>query len=608
MKHNEFLRNIAQPFRSISFALSIPHSALIIIFAIFNFQFSLFNLKAQTPQRVLDLSKQEASWFTVIGGNAVSPCIQTSYGVALLSDGRLLSACTDSGTVIWQRSIKGRPSPYITAFGDFLYVVTDNTKLNLVNPSGMTLWTATCPFAITDFPLVGRDGRVFVKGKKGIACYGLDGKRKWHASTEELGSLPISVLDDGSLVIFLKNPRKNQTVANRFSPFGEKLDDIVFSGIVTSAENSEKGVLVSLKNGSIGLVAMTKEGAADSLWVNGSGNTGGAFKICYSATTENAAFFFQNGAKTEAVIVQAETGVILTRFQVGQIASADFKIARATKAGYFISGAYSACEFSEDGTILYAAMLPPSKNWNSIFYTEKNYIILAMKDWTMKAFHMSQPTKSATSEKQKKSSAISYVSKIDYDPTLLEVGIRPLTTQKMAEIAKDFAAGDYGEKEKEYLSLIKTEAENYVNQSAYAQGQANFFTENAVYTQDLLYLMSKTGTREFSLLFARLLSGEIDESQFLSTISFAGSCGYDENGEMISALQDLLTNRVSPSQSLVLREICDATYEICRFMGRPVLNRQGKTILSRMLMPQYDKTTNDYARKTLEKMISLEKK
>ena len=84
--------------------------------------------------------------------------------------------------------------------------------------------------------------------------------------------------------------------------------------------------------------------------------------------------------------------------------------------------------------------------------------------------------------------------------------------------------------------------------------------------------------------------------------------GYDENGETLTALQSLLANRITPSQTSALKEICDATYKICRFMGRPALNKQGKMILSRMLMPQYDKNTNEYARKTLEKMILLEKK
>ena len=248
-------------------------------FLVFSFQLSVFSF-SQTAQRTCDLTKEEPSWQAVIGGVAVSTCVETSYGVALLSDGRLLSACTGSGTVIWQRSIRGRPSPYIASFGDFLYVVTDGSRLNLVNPSGMTLWTEKCPFEVADFPCVGRDGRAFVRGKKGLACYGLDGTRRWKCDTEDLAPLPISTLDDGSILVFLKNLRNNLSVAVRFSPFGERLEDITFTGIISSVANCSLGVLVSLKNGSIGLVSAGEQKTASAKWVNGSGNTSGAFKIC----------------------------------------------------------------------------------------------------------------------------------------------------------------------------------------------------------------------------------------------------------------------------------------------------------------------------------------
>ncbi|MBR4323251.1 PQQ-binding-like beta-propeller repeat protein [Treponema sp.] len=577
---------------------------------IFTFHFSLFSLHSQTPLRNADLARQEPSWQAVIGGNAVSPCIETSYGIALLSDGRLLSACTNSGVVIWQRSIKGRSSPYLASFGDFLYVVTDSSTVNLVNPSGLTLWSAKCPFKITDFPVVGRDGRVFVRGNKAIACFGLDGKRKWIDDIEEVGNLPISVLDDGSLLLFLKKARNNQTVAKRFSPFGEKLEDITFTATLSSCESCDKGVLVSLSNGSVGLVTV-ENGEAGTKWVNGSGNSRGAFKICYSAGSSNAAFFFQNGSKTETVIVRASDGKILKRFQVGQIAPSDFKLARATQSGYFISGAYTACEFLEDGTIMYAASLPQSSSWSSLFYTSKNYIILCMKDWTMKAFLMNQTTKSRIINSKLKS--ISYIPSIKYDPVSAELGIRPLNEEKMSEISAAFKKGDYGELEKEYLTLLKTEAENYIN--AYAtqtsfssQGHSNFFSENAVYTQNLLYLMGKTGCRDFSTLFARLLQSNLDSGQLLSVIAAAGNAGYDEGGQMLSSLEKLVMGKIQPSQTVLLKAVCDSTYEICRYMGRPALNKQGKNIISHLFYPQYDKNVRDYARTVLTKMIDLEKK
>lgn len=566
-------------------------------------------LIANNQERTYDLAKQEPSWQAVIGGVAVSACIETSYGVALLSDGRLLSACTGSGTVIWQRSIKGRPSPYIASFGDFLYVITDGSRLNLVNPSGMTLWTEKCPFEAADFPCVGRDGRVFVRGKKGLACYGLDGTRRWKCDTEELAQLPICTLDDGSLLVFLKNLRSNQSVAVRYTPFGERLEDITFTGIISSVADCPLGVLVSLKNGSIGLVSVDEEKTASAKWVNGSGNTSGAFKICFSKSTGNSAFFFQNGAKTEAVIVKIDDGEILKRFQIGSIS--DFRIACDTSSGYFISGSFAACEFCEDGTVVFAAKLPEHSKWNSVFYTNKNFLLLTMKDWTIKGFLMNQSVKSSASMQYKKL-PISYIKAASTDSVLTSLGIRPLNDEKMAEISAALRNGDYGQKEMDYLSLVKAEAQNYLasrtTKLVFDSEKSDFFGENAVYTQNLLYLMSKTGTREFSVYFSQLLSSEIDKSQLLSLITFAGNMGYDEDGLTLFALENLLVGKIQPSDTLTLKSICDATYEICRFMGRPALNRRGKNILSRMLFTQYDKSIQDYARKTLEKMISFEKK
>ena len=119
--------------------------------------------------------------------------------------------------------------------------------------------------------------------------------------------------------------------------------------------------------------------------------------------------------------------------------------------------------------------------------------------------------------------------------------------------------------------------------------------------------MSKTGTREFSVMFARLLSSEIDRNQILSVINFAAKIGYDEKGMILAAIEKLLMGKNSPTDSTILKAICDTTYEICRFMGRPALNKRGKGIITYM-MPQYDKNIQDYARKTLTKLIDLEKK
>ncbi len=583
-----------------------------LILLIFSFRFSLFNiLFAQTPLRTVNLSGQKPSWQAVIGGEAISQCVETSYGIAVVSDGRMLSACTNNGNVIWQRSIKGRPSKYITAFGDFLYVVTDSSHLNLVNPSGMTIWSAVCPFEIAANPLAGKDGRVFVRGAKGVACYGLDGKRKWFFETSPLdSSFPISQLKDGSVIVYLSQPKDGHTVAKRYSAFGEPLEDLTFAGIAVSIENCDEGILISLNNGSIGLIAVQNDGKADSKWVVQAGNASGAFSVAYRAQTRHAAYFFQNGSTTEALLVNVSDGKILRRFPVGNISIKGFKGAKASTSGFFISGSYSACEFYEDGTILWSAVLPSSKNWNELCYTKANYLIFCFNDWSMSSFKMNSIPGGSPS--QNKISTESLVGIKELDSVSKQFGLHTLTMEKMAKISADLKSGDLDGKEENYLSEIKSESYGYLTSinsilSSNFRQEQSFYAANPAYTRNLMYLMSQCGTADFSSVFADILKGETDPYLLSAAIVYSGDEGFDPDGLILGAYEFLIQNRLSSGDKKLLENICESTYKVCRFMGRPAFNKQGKAILSRLMFPQFDKETREYARKTLEKMIGLEK-
>lgn len=578
-----------------------------LIFPIFNSQFSVLN--CQVPLRSVDLTKEKPSWQAVIGGEAVSPCIETSYGIAVVSDGRLLSACTNNGNVIWQRSIKGRPSRYLSSLGDFLYLVTDSSKLNFINPSGATVWQAECPFEITSAPLPGKDGRVFVRGKDSIACFGLDGKRKWIKKTDALSSdFPVSQLKDGSVLVYLAREKDGHTIGKRFSAFGEPLEDLTFAGIVSYAENVDDGILVSLSNGLIGLVTAQENGKADSKWVVSSGNSLGAFSIAYRPQTRHAAYFFQKGSTTEALIVNVSDGTELGRFPVGNINLSGFKGSKSSTSGFFISGSYSACEFYEDGTILWSAVLPSSKNWKELCYTRANYLIFCFNDWSMNSYKMNSIP--GDSFESNKISVESLIKTKEFDSVTRNFGLHSLTTEKMAEISAALKSEDSEENEKDYLSEIKSEAENYIgtlNSISARSSVQNFYEENPSYTRNLMYLMSICGTADFSSIFANILKSETDTNLLSAAIVCSGDEGFDPDGEILSSYEYLISNSLSVKDARLLSDICDSTYKVCRFMGRPAFNRQGKNILSRLMFPQYDKSTRDYARKTLEKMIGLEK-
>ncbi|MBR1614662.1 MAG: hypothetical protein IJ673_04195, partial [Treponema sp.] len=161
--------------------------------------------------RHLDLNREKPDWQSVIGGNAVAPALETSYGIAVLSDGRMLSSCTSKGNVIWKKGVKGKPSKYFTVHDDFIYVVTNERKITLVNQSGLSLWTANNSFRITENPVVGYDGRVFVHGESNIACFGINGIRKWEVDTPRISDIPTCILNDGSVVVFMADKRDGKT-------------------------------------------------------------------------------------------------------------------------------------------------------------------------------------------------------------------------------------------------------------------------------------------------------------------------------------------------------------------------------------------------------------
>ena len=112
----------------------------------------------QKTGRLQKLGTENSSWTSVISGKALCAPKKTSYGFAVLTDGKMISACTDKGTKLWEKGIPGRPEPYLTVFSsDFLLTVSDKKSLSLINPSGLTLWTVQVPFAITEEPFIGRD-------------------------------------------------------------------------------------------------------------------------------------------------------------------------------------------------------------------------------------------------------------------------------------------------------------------------------------------------------------------------------------------------------------------------------------------------------------------
>ena len=562
---------------------------------------------ADQAVRTADLTKQRTSWTAVSGGSVVAPPVATTYGFAVFTDGRMLFAFSDKGTLLWQKAVNGRQSPYLCAFEDFLYVITANKKLNLVNPSGLTLWTADVGFDVTESPVVGRDGRVFVRGKNALSCYGLNGIRKWSIVTGDAGKIPLLMLNDGTLLALSNQLKEGKSTGIRVSPFGEVLETITFSGKIIAAASCPQGVLISQDNEMIGLCSV-QNGAADSVWMAQSLAKTNFTHIAVAQDGMTAAFLSAKGKKATLTLVDIATGSLQSQKELGDLQPKNLAYFCATKAGFFIADEKRAVECEPSGDLIWQATLPKKNKWDYVFYTQENYLLLCQKDWSLRAFLMNQTVEKKAPAPTPKERP-SYLSAITAQGTINSMNLDRLSAEAIDHMTAAFANGDYGKNEATWLTSIKTEMRSYFLDASSVLRSSHdgmsYFKANPVYTQSLITLMAQTGTSTFTDDFVTLLTTEKEPSRLALAIQQAGKQGYDPDGAMLSAFETIAAHKLTARDQSTLKILCDATYDICRFMGRPALATKGKNVLGYLFFPQFDKTTRDYARETLARLKDL---
>ena len=579
------------------------------ILLIMTFLFAI-TVSAKTGEHTMpiaDLTRQQPSWVAVGAGTAVAPPVETDFGFVVFTDGRMISAFSRTGTRLWQKAVNGKQTPYLTAFGDFLYVITAGRTLNLVNPSGLTLWSVNVGFVVTESPLVGRDGRVFVRGKNALACYGLSGIRKWSIVTGEADTIPLLTFDDGSLLAVSRQTKDGASTGIRVSPFGEVLETLTFTGRIIAASTCDAGILISQDDKAIALCNVRDDKAVKA-WVINSAARGNAAHICVTHDGTAAAFFSAGGKGTTFSLVSIATGTLLEQAELGDIQLKNLSFLRATTAGFLLADEKHALECKPDGSLIWQAELPKKSTWDFVFYTTRNDLVLCQKDWSLRAFLMRQ-----TVERQMPQSAHvdhpSYLTIGTAKSTIGNLNIERLSAQTLAQMSAGLKRGDYGKSERTWLSNLKSEMQSYfMDEASVMRGRrdgGSYFKEHPIYTQSLIQLMAQFGSDCFADEFVTLLTREKDPSLLALTIREAGRQGYDGEGKILAALESVAEHRLSPRDQNALKILCDATFSICRFMGRPALVTKGKAILTYLFLPQFDTATRDYARKTLARLKDL---
>ena len=589
----------------------------------------ILTLSAAFSAEQISLSADNADWTCVIGGEAVTSPVQTSYGFVVLTDGKMISACTENGTKLWEKPVPGRPDPFLTVISkDFLVTVSDKKTISLINPSGVVLWSKKLPYQVTESALPGKDARFFVKGKKNISCFGINGVCKWSIETPPLSSIPLVTLNDGTVLAVLLNSENGKSSGIRISPFGTVLETIRFAGIVSGAMSCDYGVLLAFSSGGFGLCAVNeKEKLTGTKWAvptndyafqSASPSKGTEFVPVSQSLS--ALLLSSSGKSVKVILFENRTGKIVNIFYADGM---DFlRLSGAAGAsggeGIFLSDDRTGRVYDTAGNIVWSAELPSASsragNWNCLSYTKNNVIVICSKSWVMNGFRTVQRLsgkKNVSSVQKKSGNPVRYENFYIIDTAQFNryfsesLGEDILGKNRISVLQK----GMYGADEINFSSKIFSVCKAYSQLLSSASSGARpeekpLFFRDTIGLQEAVMQLSLLGTDDVPELIASLIQTEKNTQNLVFLMQAAGRCAYDPDGRMLRAIEKRLLT-LPPRNTTVLVALSDAAYEICRFMGRPAFFSHCMEIQKSLLSNQYDNTVHEAVRKNLSKTAAL---
>lgn len=560
----------------------------------------------------------EPSWQLVVGGAPVGNPIVTEYGFAVPLEGRTMAAVSQAGKLMWFAGLPGtRIAPHSsTGNGDFLITVSGGNSLSLINPSGLTLWSSKAPAEIISQPVQGRDGRIYVQCPREVACFGINGILKWSTPAGEAAGFPLIELEDGSILHIQRKTLQGCTTALRYSPFGLILEEITFSGKVTAAIGTKYGALLFFSDGGVGCISSTENKAKDR-WVLPSGSIGGsaAAHLFLDNLQTVCAVVSPSGGQTTITYLNPQTG------ELGLSATAPIDTNRIAFGTFDYSNLVlcdttQAVGVSLEGEIVWESDLPGTIKWSHILYLPQGYLaMLEQGSWIISAYRVTQHIGTTPNQEKRADRSVAYP--VYVQESARRAGLpqntsfvvdKLLPPEKMQEIQQGLANGEYNDKEGQWLALTNIEMTRLFTR--YSVQTINptelpFFDQNVDYFEEIVKLMASFESGCFNKELAQVIRVENDPIILAIALQGAARMPYDPTFELLESIEVLLSKAHLLSQPRIAALMCDATYEICRFMGKPALFTKGRSILSFLLNQNLDSGAKVYAAATMRKIITL---
>lgn len=584
---------------------------LIIFISIFFTVFSnIYAASTASSESITKVDEMDRSWFNVLSGSPSSAPLNTNYGFLIVEDSKFLSSYSRSGQRLWQTNTKAKIKDISISETEFIAVTNQNNQLQLINPSGLVLWTKSLGFTSLSAPFFGFDGRTFVRGINQLSCFGINGIQKWTIKTDNQNSLEPKLLNDGSIILFLEKTHDGKTCALRISPFGNVLEEIVFQGKVVNAFTCDSGIILVFSSGEIGMASIKADSSKEtgliySKWINKNVKCT-EYSSCRKLQATKYAIFTPG----YLVVINTDKGQIEKYFNIPEITDNNYLFFESIDDKFVIAQNSSCTVYNLSGKKIKHIQMPSKSGkykWEFSFFMNSGYLTFLSKDWTINSFKIistskekESPTFSYYQSKKLISGYKSYITNLDYKPEKRTFG---------AESFNALKSGNYGLKEINISNIVNTVINSYYeSKTTVSMNRDTFELISVQYNlsdmENILNLIPLLQSHYFQQKIAYLLSVEDDKTMILKLLKTVNECGYDPGGEILSQIE-LLVKRTNPKDQAILQSCADAVYEICRFMGRPALLSKGKEILGGLFYPQYDESTKKAARSAMQKLAEL---
>lgn len=561
--------------------------------------------------KIVSIDQMDRSWFTVLSGSPSSSPLQTAYGFVLIEDNKFLANYSRNGQRLWQTNTGARITNVSVSDTEFIAVTNQKNQIQLLNPSGLLLWKKNLDFAPYSSPLFGYDGRIFIRGKNQINCYGINGLLKWTIQTDAQNSLHPQQLNDGSFIIFLEKTHDGKTCALRISPFGGILEEIVFQGKVVNSFYSENGIILVFSGGETGMCSIKTDGGKESgliysKWIN-KNLACNEYSQCKKISSKKYAIFTPG---KNLSIIYSENGQIEKSFSIPEISNSQYLFFEQVDDKLIIAQNDICVIYNTSGKIVKVFRMPSKSgkyNWEYSCFINSGYLTFLSRDWTVNSFKL------ISTSKEKESPTFAYYQsrnlKSGYNTFLSSLSYKPEKNKFNSEVLNSAMKGNYGQSEIQLSDTINAVINSYYETKT-TQGQNHQIIEpvipdyNFSDMESALSFIPVFQSHYFQQKLALLLSIENDKTMIIKILKTIQQCGYDPGGELLTQIE-ILVKRTNPRDQAVLQEASKAVYEICRFMGRPALLSKGKEILMGMFYPQYDEATKKAARQAMQKLAEL---